>query len=99
MGLKRMERERKDARLLSEMLPVAKIKLKTTVVLTSVSLLGQWEDEVKKHAPGLVVKVFHGSRKKAPNNMKVLKDQDIPDLSKVDIIISTATFAWPTPSE
>ena len=99
MGLKRMERERKDAKLLSEMLPVSKLKLKTTVVLTSVSLLGQWEDEVKKHAPGLVVKVYHGSRKKALNNMKVLKDRDIPDLAKVDVLISTATFAWPTSSE
>ena len=39
-----------------------RVKVKATVILTSCSLLGQWEDEMQKHAPGLVVKTFHGSR-------------------------------------
>ena len=28
-----------------------RVKLKATVVMTSVSLMGQWEDEVRLHAP------------------------------------------------
>jgi SNF2 family DNA or RNA helicase len=43
-----------------------KLKLKGTVILTSVSLMGQWEDEVEKHAPGLTIKTFHSSRKSNP---------------------------------
>ena len=43
-----------------------KLKLKGTVILTSVSLMGQWEDEVEKHAPGLTIKTFHSSRRSNP---------------------------------
>ena len=46
------EQQKRQARLDSELNPVGKIKLKTTVILTSVSLMGQWEDEARKHAPG-----------------------------------------------
>lgn len=63
-----------------------RVKLKATVILTSVSLIGQWEDEAKKHSPGLVVKAFHTSRSK---EIKLFTETD------VDIIISTSTFKWP----
>jgi SNF2 family DNA or RNA helicase len=60
----------------------------TTVVLTSVSLMGQWEDEAKKHAPGLSIRCFHPpSRSRVALDLRIIRD--------VDIIISTATFEWP----
>jgi len=65
---------------------IDRVKLKATVILTSVSLIGQWEDEAKKHAPGLVVKTFHNSRSKKTS---------LFDETDVDVIISTSTFKWP----
>jgi SNF2 family DNA or RNA helicase len=90
-----MEILKRDKKVSSEMLPVEKIKLKPTVILTSVSLMGQWEDECKKHAPGLVVKTFHSSRTKNRNNISHWQLRDTPSLNKIDLIISTSTFNWP----
>ena len=59
-------------------------KVKGTVIMTSSSLMGQWEDECKKHAPHLKVVRYHGSA------TRVTKEQ----LQAADIIISTATFKW-----
>ena len=78
-----------------EKAPIRKCKLKPTVILTSVSLIGQWEDEAKKHAPGLVVKTFHNSRSKNKANVKLDKRIVIGGLNEVDVIISTSTFKWP----
>jgi hypothetical protein len=92
-------RKERQARL-SEIFPVEKLKVKPTVILTSVSLMGQWEDEAKKHAPGLVVKVYHHSRKKKSCKEYIsLTRGDISNLNKVDVIISTSTFKWPEESE
>ena len=60
-----------------------RLKVKATVVFTTVSLLGQWEDEVKKHAQSLKVYCHHPSSK-----MK------IADLADADIVVTTATFKW-----
>ncbi|KAL9189332.1 hypothetical protein ACHAXT_011822 [Thalassiosira profunda] len=87
-------RHTKDARLSSEMLPKRKIKVKASVILTSASLLGQWEDECKKHAPGLRVKTFHCSRSTKATKF-VLNRASIPSLNEIDVIISTSTFHWP----
>ena len=38
-----------------------RVAFKATVVLTSVSLIGQWEDEFRRHAPSLRVRRFHSS--------------------------------------
>ena len=38
-------------------------QIKTTLISTTVTLLGQWYDEIKKFAPGLIVKVAHVSFK------------------------------------
>ena len=78
------------------MLPITKLKVKTTVILTSVSLIGQWEDECQKHAPGLVVKSFHGSRKKRASTTLALTRQNMSSLNSVDVIISSSTFRWPS---
>jgi superfamily II DNA or RNA helicase len=68
---------------------------KTTVVLTSVSLMGQWEDEVKKHAPGLVVRRFHrSSRSRVALDLYSTHNANM--IHETDIIISTATFRWPS---
>ena len=76
-----------------------KVKLKTTVVLTSVSLLGQWEDECEKHAPGLVARRFHPPSKSRKQFRNIdLRDgyaQALSDLALTDIIVSSATFKWP----
>ena len=46
-----------------------KIQIKATVVVTSVSLMmGQWEDEVKKHT-NLTCSCFHTSKSKYGNNL------------------------------
>lgn len=58
-------------------------KVKATVVMTSVSLMGQWEDECQKHAPALNVVRYHG--KSVPTRHQI---------KSADIIISTATFEW-----
>ena len=63
----------------------AKLKVKTTVIMTSVSLLGQWEDECRKHAPGLRVGRYHpGSNKHITSS----------DLQHLDVVVSTSTFRW-----
>lgn len=50
------------------------------------------EDECRKHAPNLVVKVCHPSRKKKdPSTFDFLNTKNI---HKIDIILSTATFNW-----
>mmetsp|Transcript_19624 Transcript_19624/g.68075 ORF Transcript_19624/g.68075 Transcript_19624/m.68075 type:complete len:741 (-) Transcript_19624:28-2250(-) len=67
-------------------------KLKTTVVFTSVSLLGQWEDECARHAPGLVVRRFHPTSK--GKTAKFL-DESQTTANPPDVIISTTTFSWP----
>lgn len=60
-----------------------RLRVKTTVIMTSVSLLGQWEDECRRHAPGLKVARHHGNKK--------IQAKDLYDL---DVIISTSTFNW-----
>ena len=57
-------------------------RLKATVVMTSVSLMGQWEDECRKHAPTLKVVRFHPSTKKPLRNA----------INTADIIITSATY-------
>eukprot|EP00529_Nitzschia_sp_RCC80_P017439 CAMPEP_0113448776 /NCGR_PEP_ID=MMETSP0014_2-20120614/4944_1 /TAXON_ID=2857 /ORGANISM="Nitzschia sp." /LENGTH=835 /DNA_ID=CAMNT_0000340005 /DNA_START=16 /DNA_END=2523 /DNA_ORIENTATION=- /assembly_acc=CAM_ASM_000159 len=56
-----------------------------TVVLTSVSLMGQWEEECKKHAPHLKSVLFHPTNK---------KNYDLKKFQEADIIISSSTFKW-----
>ena len=72
-----------------------RFKLKPTIILTSVSLIGQWEDEAKKHSPGLVVKTFHNSRSREEHNIKIKDKTVIHGLNNVDVIISSSTFKWP----
>ena len=61
-------------------------RLKGTVIMTSVSLLGQWEDECKKHAPHLKVVRYH------PPSLTTNVTPNA--LHNADIIISSATFKW-----
>eukprot|EP00592_Proboscia_alata_P002764 CAMPEP_0194373150 /NCGR_PEP_ID=MMETSP0174-20130528/21570_1 /TAXON_ID=216777 /ORGANISM="Proboscia alata, Strain PI-D3" /LENGTH=796 /DNA_ID=CAMNT_0039152057 /DNA_START=60 /DNA_END=2446 /DNA_ORIENTATION=- len=68
--------------------------VKTTVVLTSVSLMGQWEDECQKHCPSLTVRRFHpSSRSKLSLDLRDFITHS--SLENIDILISTATFQWP----
>ena len=60
-----------------------KLNVKCTVIFTTKSLLGQWEDEVKKHAPHLNVYRVHGKSK--------IK---LKDLADADVIVSTSTKEW-----
>ena len=63
-----------------------RLPLKATLVLTNVSLVGQWEDEFKKFAPGLRVQRFYGSGK--------FTKRGIGDWRDVDVLISTFTTVW-----
>ena len=71
-----------------------RVKLKATVVMTSVSLMGQWEDEVRLHAPQLRVRRFHSSTKGTEKYL-ALTEEGLRALADVDIIVSTSTFIWP----
>jgi len=62
-----------------------RLKVKTTVIMTSVSLIGQWEDECRKHAPGLKVGRYH------PSSGKRIS---YADLCRLDVVVSTSTFRW-----
>ena len=64
-------------------------RVKATVIMTSVSLMGQWEDECKKHAPHLKVVRYHPS---SQNTKATCISKE--DLLNADIIISSATFKW-----
>ena len=71
------------------------LKLKATIVVTSVSLLGQWEEESKKHSPTLTVKRYHPNSK--GDNTRLLNFSKATDMAKdleaADVIITTATFS------
>ena len=72
-------------------------RVKPTVVLTSVSLLGQWENECAKHAKGLKVVRFHPSSATKENRVTTLKE-----LFSADIIVSVDRHCkdvfWPKES-
>jgi hypothetical protein len=55
---------------------------KATVVMTSVSLMGQWEDECRKHAPRLKAYRYHPS---SGGRMT------LQEVAQADIIITSAT--------
>ena len=54
-------------------------KVKTTVISTSNTIVGQWYDEIKKFAPNINIKVHHGSYKSSPDyfNPSVTDIQDV----------------------
>ena len=54
-------------------------KVKTTVISTSNTIVGQWYDEIKKFAPNINIKVHHGSYKSSPDyfNPTVTDIQDV----------------------
>ena len=93
--IENQEKNNLEAKM-SSLQPVRKIKVKTTVILTSCSLLGQWEDEFRKHSPGLTVKIFHNSRKKrASTTIDLRERRSVLGMNSIDVIISTSTFLWP----
>ena len=65
----------------------ARTQLKATLVVTSVSLMDQWEDEVKKHS-NLKCYRFHASKSKYGNN---LKPKCASMMKDADIIVTTGT--------
>lgn len=62
-----------------------RLKVKTTVVMTSVSLMGQWEEECRKHCPGLAICRYH-----KPSGNKISPVH----LHSFDVIVSSSTFYW-----
>ncbi|KAH8051519.1 hypothetical protein JL722_10692 [Aureococcus anophagefferens] len=64
---------------------------KTAVVVAlALALVGQWEDEIKKFAPGLVVARFYGSDKLSPKKLADWRD--------VDVLVSTFTTKFKAPN-
>jgi SNF2 family DNA or RNA helicase len=53
--------------------------VKTTIIATTCTLVGQWYDEIKKFAPNINIKVHHGSYKSSPDyfNPSVTDIQDV----------------------
>ena len=66
--------------------------IKTTIISTTCTLVGQWYDEIKKWAPNLIVKVYHGSFKQSHPN----RCRDSEDLRQVDILLNVTTTKLPT---
>ena len=69
------------------------LRVKTTVISTTVTLLGQWLDECKKFAPNLCVKVWHPPSFKSthPDALHI----DCADLRHVDILLVSPTISLP----
>lgn len=66
--------------------PGIKIHCKATIVATSPSLIGQWEDECRKFAPGLNVQRFYGSSRHKPDVLEDWRD--------ADIIVTSLNIGW-----
>ena len=81
---------REKAERLTAKFAVQKLALKTTLVLTRNSLLGQWKDELRKYAPQLKVITYHGSSKERRD-----LEKGVTDLTKVDVVLGTPTTSLP----
>ena len=77
---------------------IDRLKLKGTVVFTSVSLLGQWEDECQKHAPSFRVFRYHPGKTAVATMAKMNHAGLLAELEKADIIITSSTFHWIAPA-
>ena len=67
--------------------------VKTTIIATTCTLVGQWYDEIKKFAPNLVVKVCHGSFRSHPDFVD--PKQLSFDIRRIDILLSVSTTKLP----
>mmetsp|Transcript_33539 Transcript_33539/g.61289 ORF Transcript_33539/g.61289 Transcript_33539/m.61289 type:complete len:654 (-) Transcript_33539:214-2175(-) len=67
------------------------LNLKATLVLTSVSLLGQWEDEFRRYAPGLVVCKHFGAKR--------WSREELGDWRDADVILSSMSQSFEAPHE
>ena len=66
-------------------------KLKATLILTKVSLIAQWEDEIKKWGPSLRLRRYHGSGDRHVGS----KDLSQPDIRDCDIVVGVASTKMP----
>ena len=69
-----------------EKCPGVKINFGATIVATSPSLIGQWEDEIRKFAPGLNVQRFYGSNRHTKGVLQDWRD--------VDVIVTSLNIGW-----
>lgn len=60
----------------------------SNLLILPASLLGNWQAEIKKFAPDLKVWIAHSSA----SNDQVLKGVDSPDLSNIDLVITTYAY-------
>ena len=69
------------------------IELKATLVVTKVTLLGQWQDEIRRFAPSLRVVVYHGT---APKDKASMFKGNSRILLEADIVLATHAVQFPT---
>ena len=75
-------------------LETQKYKVKTTVISTTNTIVGQWYDEIKKFAPSLNVKVHHGSYKSSPDFFNASSKSALQDVDILLTVNTTAPPAW-----
>ncbi|MCP4924100.1 MAG: DEAD/DEAH box helicase [bacterium] len=63
------------------------------LLILPASLLGNWKEEFKRFSPSLKIFLCHGS----VTNRKILKNKDTPDLSDIDVVITTYSNVYRVP--
>ena len=71
-------------------------KVKTTVISTTNTIVGQWYDEIKKFAPTLNVKVHHGSYSSSPDFFNPASNYTKSQMQDIDILLTVNTTAPPS---
>jgi SNF2-related domain len=78
------------------------LKVKATVIITSNSLLGYWEDLFTHYSPTLIIERYHPPSKDTSTidfKLLLVDNSNIHvarQLKNADVILTTATITWPT---
>tara|TARA_B110000459_G_scaffold202948_1_gene257512 strand:- start:549 stop:3413 length:2865 start_codon:yes stop_codon:yes gene_type:complete len=66
---------------------------KPNLLILPASLLGNWQEEIKKFSPSIRTFICHGS----VTDRKILKKTECPDFSEIDIVVTTYSNIYRVP--